>query len=410
MMSDKEPQPLVVARAIETLLCPARAALSGAAALFLAACGGENPGQRGQNGPTPVQTASPVRKEVTLWDEYVGRFQAVDRVEVRPRVSGYLEEVHFPDGAPVETGDLLFTIDRRPFEAALAGAKARLTAAETSQRLARAELARAEKLLDARAGSEEDYDRRLQAKQAADADVEAAKAAVQQAELDLEFTQIKSPIAGRASRDFVNRGNLVSAQETLLTSIVSMDPIHFVFTASERDYLNYLRLNESGARKSSRDVANPVRIKLEDQDEFKVDGRMNFVDNAINPTTGTIEGQAIVDNPDNFLTPGMFGRMRLFGRDPFEATLIPDRVVQFDQSRQFVWVVGDDDTAQMRPVELGRLVEDDMRIVEEGLAAEDQVIMSGFASLRPGAPVQPSPMERSEDPGAQAAASAAGGL
>lgn len=358
-------------------------------ALFaVQSCG--RPDSNGQfGGALPVSIVAPDRRIVQLWDEYVGRFEAVDRVEIRPRVSGYLEAVHFYDGDIVEQGELLFTIDPRPFKAALDGAKARAEAARTAQRLAINELARAKRLLDAKAGSQEEYDRRLQAKQAADADVAAANAAVEAAALDLEFTQIKSPIAGRAGRDLINKGNLVTAQTSLLTTVVSIDPIHFVFTGSESDYLNYSRLAQRGDRPSSREEANPVRIKLDDQTDYEIEGLVNFIDNSLRETTGTIEAQAVVENADGFLTPGMFGRLRLYGRDPFEATLIPDAVVQFDQTRQYVWVIGPENKAQIRPVTLGRVVDDGMRIVESGLSAEDRVIASGFAMLRPDAPVQP---------------------
>lgn len=358
------------------------------AALALSSC--ENAKSEG-SGPAalPVTAMAPVQKQVQIWDEYVGRFEAVNRVEIRPRVSGYLEAVHFYDGDIVEEGELLFSIDPRPFKAVLDGAEARAEAARTAQRLATGELARAKRLLDAKAGSQEEYDRRLQAKQAADADVAAARAAVEEAALNLEFTEIKSPIAGRAGRDLVNKGNLVTAQSTLLTTVVSIDPIHFVFTGSESDYLNYSRMAQRGVRPSSRDEANPVRIKLDDQKDYEIEGLINFIDNSLSATTGTIQAQAIVDNPDGFLTPGMFGRLRLYGRDPFEATLIPDAAVQFDQSRQFVWVVGPESKAEMRPVTLGRTVDENMRIVEAGLGPDDQVITSGFALLRPGAPVQP---------------------
>lgn len=359
-----------------------------AAALVLAGCG-RSPGDGQQFGPLPVTVVSPVVKEIQLWDEYVGRFEAVNRVEIRPRVSGYLEDVHFYDGDIVKEGELLFTIDPRPFQAALDGAKARAESARTAQRLAVNELARAKRLLDAKAGSQEEYDRRLQSKQAADADVAAANAAVEEAALNLEFTEIKSPIDGRAGRDLVNKGNLVTAQSSLLTTVVSIDPIHFVFTGSESDYLNYSRLAQTGARKSSRDEPNPVRIKLDDQQDYEIEGLVNFIDNSLSATTGTIEAQAVVDNPDGFLTPGMFGRLRLYARDPFGATMIPDAAIQFDQSRQFVWVVGPENKATMRPLTLGRVIDDNMRIVEAGLTPGDKVITSGFAILRPDAPVQP---------------------
>ncbi|MBI1394136.1 MAG: efflux RND transporter periplasmic adaptor subunit [Alphaproteobacteria bacterium] len=383
---------------------PARAAVVAAMALVLSACGGESGGQQAAQAIV-VPMASPVVKEVTVWDEYVGRFEAVNRVEIRPRVSGYLEAVHFQDGALIEKGDALFTIDPRPFRAALDGAQARAESARTAARLAAAELDRAKRLLESRAGSQEEYDRRLQAKQAADAEVAAANAAVTQAELELEFTDIRSPISGRASRDFVNTGNLVSAQTSLLTTIVSIDPIHFVFTGSEQDYLNYSRLSQAGNRESSRNAPNPVRIKLEDQEDYLVEGVMNFVDNALNPGTGTIEAQAIVENDDGFLTPGMFGRLRLYGRDPFQATLIPDTAIQFDQSRQFVWVMGEGGAAEMRTVRLGRLVADGMRIVEEGLSPADKIVVAGFARVRPGAPLQPAP---DGPPGGDASVASAG--
>lgn len=365
-----------------------RAPLAFSAAFLLAACGGGGGGGP-QQGALPVGVQTPIVKEVTIWDEYVGHFEAVNRVEVRPRVSGYLEVVHFEDGAVVKTGEPLFTIDRRPFEAALDAAEARVEAARTAQRLAAAELQRSKKLLDARAGSQEEYDQRLQAKQAADADLAAATAEARQASLDLEFTEVKSPIEGRVGRDLVNKGNLVSAGESLLTTVVSIDPIYFTFTGSERDYLRYIRLAKEGKRASSRVAPNPVRIKLEDDDDYAIEGTMSFVDNAISTTTGTIEAQAVVANEDGFLTPGMFGRMRLYGRDPFVATLIPDKLVQFDQNQQFVWLVGEENKAERRTIALGRLIDDGMRIVDDGLSEGDRVIASGFGALRPGAPVAP---------------------
>jgi len=354
----------------------------------LGACSEEQSPVRA-SGPISVDVQQPVVKEVTVWDEYIGRFEAIDRVEIRPRVSGYLDMVHFEDGAFVSVGEKLFTIDPRLFQAEVDRANAVLERARTGLRLAETELARAEPLLQSKALSQGDYDQRLQTKQAAEADVAAAQAALRLAELNLEFTEVRAPIAGRISSDLVNKGNLVTADQTLLTTIVSIDPIHFVFTGSEQDYLSYSRLARSGQRPSSREKANPVLIKLEDQDEFLISGVMNFVDNALDESTGTIQGRAIVENDDGLLVPGMFGDLRLYGRDPFEAILIPDTAVQFDQSRQFVWVATSDDTAEMRPVTLGRLVEDSLRIVEDGLSAEDRVIVSRFLALRPGMPLSP---------------------
>ena len=377
--------------------------LISAIGLFLAGCSG--PGQQSnQGGALPVNVATPVVKEVTVWDEYIGRFEAVNRVEVRPRVSGYLQAVHFDDGSFVKAGDPLFTIDPRPFEAEVARAEAQLESARTGQRLADSELVRSQRLLEARAVSQEDYERRLQAKQEADASVASAEAALRQAQLNLEFTDIRASIDGRLSRDLINIGNLVTAQTSLLTTIVSMDPIHFVFTASEQDYLNYSRLARSGERESSREKRNPVLIKLEDQETYGIEGVMDFVDNAIDASTATIQGRAIVENEDGFLTPGMFGHLRLYGRDPFEAILVPDTAVQFDQSRQFVWTVGDENKAEMRPVRLGRLVEDQMRIVEEGIAPDDLIIVSNFLALQPGMPLSPVQV-RDESSGSESPAS-----
>jgi len=363
-----------------------------AAAVAVAACGAETGGGR-PDGPVPVAVVNPEIREVQLWDEYIGRFEAVERVEIRPRVSGFLEEVHFEDGLEVEAGQLLFTIDQRPFEAALAAAEADRDAAEAVARFAAQELARSERLLDGPAGNREVYDRRLQEKSSADAALEAAEAAVKTAALDLDFSTIESPLAGRVGRDLINRGNLVTAGDSLLTTVVTTDPIYFVFTGSEQDYLRYLRLAQDGDRESSRYAPNPVRIRLEDQDAFEIEGVMDFVDNEIDQSTGSITGRAVVENDDGFLTPGMFGRMRLYGRDPYEAILVPDAAVQFDQSRQFVWVVDGEGKAAMRFVRLGRVLEDGMRIVEEGLSSDDRVIVGGVMGVRPGAPVDARPAD-----------------
>lgn len=382
--------------------CASNLLFSSGLGIFLAGCSGPDQ-QNNQGGAFPVNVTEPIVKEVTIWDEYIGRFEAVNRVEIRPRVSGYLQAVHFEDGSFVKAGAPLFTIDPRPFEAEVARAEAQLESARTGQRLADSELERSKRLLESRAVSQEDYERRLQAKQEADAGVASAEAALRQAELNLEFTDIRAPLDGRLSRDLINKGNLVTAQTSLLTTIVSIDPIHFVFTASEQDYLKYSRLDISGERESSRDKPNPVLIKLEDQDEYAIEGAMNFVDNTIDASTATIQGRAIVDNADGFLTPGMFGHMRLYGRDPFDALLIPDQAIQFDQSRQFVWVVNENNQAEMRPVVLGRLVADQMRIIESGLGPEDRLVVGNFLAMRPGLPLTPLPAGR--DPQAPDAAS-----
>lgn len=368
----------------------------------LQACGGGAPQQ--QQGPMPVRTFQPQSRDVTLWDEYIGRFTAVNRVEIRPRVSGYLEEVHFQDGAMVEEGALLFTVDQRPFQASLSRAEAEFEAVRTQRNLAEAELKRASELLEARAGSQEEYDQALQSRDAARANLQAAQAAVRQASLDLDFTEIRAPIAGRISQHLVDIGNLVSAEQSLLTTIVSVDPIYFEFSAAEQDYQRYLELDRSGDRASSRTNPNPVRIRIANQQDYSVEGVMDFVDNEIDATTGTILGRARIDNPSGLLTPGLFGELRLYGRDPYEAILIPDSAVQFDQSRQFVWIVSAEGQAQMQFITPGRLVEDDMRIIDDGLSPDHQVIIGGLAMLQPGVPVQPKPQGAGDAPGPAAAA------
>ncbi|MCQ8184489.1 efflux RND transporter periplasmic adaptor subunit [Parvularcula maris] len=355
--------------------------------LLAAACGGGGEPASGQADALPVRTQKPEAREVVLWDEYIGRFEAVERAELRPRVSGYLEEVHFEDGAMVEEGQLLFTIDQRPFQATLDQARSSFEQVRTNQRLADAELSRAKQLLDARAGSQEEYDRALQARDAARASLAGAEAEVRRAQLDMGFTEVKAPISGRIGQRRIDRGNLITAGETVLTTIVAVDPIHFTFTGTEGDYLNYVRLARQGNRPSSRDAPNPVQIKIEGAESYDVRGEMDFVDNEIDASTGTIVGRAIVRNEESILTPGMFGEMRLYGRDPFEAMVIPDRAVQFDQDKQFVWVIGEDGNSAMRFVELGRLLGDNMRIIDGGLEADADVIVGGFTNLRPGTPV-----------------------
>ncbi|MEO1043539.1 MAG: efflux RND transporter periplasmic adaptor subunit [Pseudomonadota bacterium] len=359
-------------------------------AALLAACGSPGDSQ-GQGGPMPVRVMSPATETVELWDDYIGRFTAVERVELRPRVSGYLDAVHFDDGAIVETGQLLFTVDQRPFAAALERAEAEFEAVRTQRSLSEAELARAQELLEARAGSREEYDQALQARDASRANLRAAEAAVRQAALELEFTEIRAPISGRIGQDLIDVGNLVSAEQTLLTTIVSIDPIYFEFNGTEQDYLRYIELDRDGNRKSSRLEPNPVRVRIASQDDYSIEGVMDFVNNEIDARSGTILGRARFDNPEGFLTPGLFGELRLYGRDPFEALLIPDEAVQFDQSRQFVWMISETGEATMRVVELGRLLDDGRRIIESGLTADDQVIIGGLAVLQPGMPVQALP-------------------
>lgn len=358
--------------------------------LLLAACG-QPPPQQPQQGPPAVTVASPAVVQMMDWDEYTGRLAAVDSVEVRARVNGWLQSVHFDDGAIVEQGDLLFVIDPRPYEAVHNQAKAEVTRARVRLELAGNDLARARRLFESRAISEEELDARTQEQKEATAALQAAEAAVAASALDVEFTRVRAPIRGRIGRELVTVGNLVSggsAGSTLLTTIVSLDPIHVYFTADERAFLRYQRLAREGARPSSRDTANPVRIQLADEQGFPHEGRMDFVDNRVDEATGTMQGRAVVPNPDGVLTPGLFARVQLLGEGPYEAILVPDAAIGTDQAQRFVYLVGDDNVVRRRAVTPGRLVQN-LRVVREGLSAGDRVVIEGLQRARPGSPVTP---------------------
>jgi RND family efflux transporter MFP subunit len=361
--------------------------------MVLAACGergGEGQAQA-QDAPPTVTVANPVQREVTEWDEYVGRFRAVDHVEVRARVSGYLQSVEFKDGQLVEAGDLLFVIDPRPFQVQVDQAKAALDEARSQVRLALRDVNRARPLLERGNIAESTFDERLQALEEGRASVKVAEAALAAAELELEFTTVEAPVAGRMSRTQVTLGNLVTggaAGATLLTTLVSTDPIHFYFDVSEADYLKYTRLDREGARPSSRETANPVRLALLDEDEFVHEGRMDFVENTVDFDSGTVTGRALVDNPDGLLIPGLFAKIRLVGSGTYDALLLPDEVIGTDQNNRFVLTVGEDNTARYNQVTLGPII-DGLRVIRSGISADDRVITNGLQRARPGAPVTP---------------------
>ena len=341
--------------------------------------------------PAAVVVASPLVMRLTEWDEYTGRFEATDRVEVRARVDGYIDSIHFRDGAIVKAGDLLFVIDPRPYEAVLEGARADVVRAETRLELATTDFTRGEALFAIRGISQEEFDRRAQARKEAEASLIVARAAGRVAALNLEFTRVRAPIGGRIAQNFVSVGNVISggqAGSTVLTTIVAIDPIQFVFDASEADYLKYNRMNASGERRTSRDTPNPVRIRLLDESTFTHVGKMDFVDNRVDPATGTIIGRALVPNPGGFLTPGQFGRLQLIGSGEFDALLVPDSAILSDQSRRFVWVIGKDEVPEQRIVEPGHL-EQGLRVVRAGLQREDRIVINGMQRVRPGAKVAP---------------------
>ncbi|MEO0729465.1 MAG: efflux RND transporter periplasmic adaptor subunit [Pseudomonadota bacterium] len=343
--------------------------------------------------PAPqVTVAQPLAKSVTRWDEFSGRFEAVDNVDVRPRVSGFVEKVHFEDGQIVAAGDLLFSIDKRPFEIEVAVAAAAIARAKAQVGLQENEVERARPLARSRTLSRRDLQQREANLDIARAELASAEATLRSARLNLEWADVRAPIGGRVSNNKVGVGALVtggSSQATILTTIVSLDPIHFVFDASEADFLRYVRLFQSGKRPSSRDAGNPVRIKLSDEEGWPHTGRMDFVDNQLNPRSGTIRGRAILKNGDQILTPGLFGRMQLFGGE-FDALLVPDSAIVSDQARKIVFVVDANNKVGARPVTLGPL-DAGLRVVQSGLQPDDRVVINGIANpaVRPGATVNP---------------------
>ncbi|WP_240506026.1 efflux RND transporter periplasmic adaptor subunit [Erythrobacter colymbi] len=338
--------------------------------------------------PPTVAVAAPLERSITDWDDYVGRFEAIDDVEVVPRVSGNVTRIAFREGLAVGKGQVLYEIDPRPFRAALAQAEAEVARARANAAVARSELARAETLLPDNAISKELYDQKAAAAKAADAALAAARATAETRRLDLSFTQVRAPVAGRVSDRRASLGDYVTAGQTVLTRVVSVDPIWFTFDGAESFYLKYIRQDAKGERQSSRYAPNPVEIQLADEDSYRWRGRMVFVDNALDPRSGTIKARAEVSNPDGFLVPGLFGRARLLGSGAYKGLLVPDEAVITDQTRRAVFVLGKDNKVEMRNVELGPMVEG-LRVVRSGIKPGDKVVLDGLARLQPGAVVTP---------------------
>lgn len=357
-------------------------ALSILLSLTLAACSG---GDEAQGGPPqlPVTAAAPLVRAVTEWDDYVGRFEAVDSVEVRPRASGYLQRTHFTDGQYVRAGQLLFTIDARPSQAALDQARAQLARASATLANARTELARSETLAKSQAASQEEVEQRRAAVRTGEADVAAANAAIRAASLNVGFTRVVAPISGRVSQRLVDPGNSVTADQTILTTIVSTSPIHFSFQGSEASLLEYERRGDT--------LQNaPVRIKLQGADDYGINGRIDFVDNALSNGSGTITVRAVVQNADGKLRPGLFGQLQLAASAPRPAFLLPDTAIVTDGARRVVYVIGAKDVVQARPVTLGPVV-GNLRVIKSGVTAKDRIIVGGIQRARPGQPAKVQP-------------------
>lgn len=372
----------------------------------LTGCGGKD--KESHPPALEVPAAHPLANPIVEWDEYTGRFEATHRVEVRARVSGYIDSIHFKDGQRVKKDDVLFIIDPRPFKIALTRAKAELQQAEAEYRQAKNDFTRSQQLFESKAVSAEEFDQRQQTMFAAEARVEAVRSEVDKAALELEFTEVKSPIDGQVSRDFVHEGNLISGGSegaTLLTTVIAYDPIYFYFEASEAQYLKYMRMNQQGGGPAQNGGGNPVFVKLLDEEDFRHEGRLDFVDNELDAGTGTIQFRGVFDNKDHVLEPGLFGRARIMGSPEYTAILVPDRVISTDQSQKFVYVVGENNTVEMRKVKLGPLHQKEFRVIREGLSAEDVVIIGNIQKVRPDMPVTPAMTEitREEKPHGPAA-------
>ena len=369
---------------------PAAALVVAAVLLALAGCD-QSDKQASAPPPPSVTVTKPIARTVVDQDEYVGRFVAVDSVEVRSRVSGYLSEIHFTDGQMVKKGDLLFVIDHRPFQIALDQMRANLAQARANFAFTEADLARGQELVHNRTITEQSYDQRKQAKSVAEASVKAQEAMVHQAELDLnEYSELRAPIDGRIGDRRVSVGNLVTggngSNTTLLATIVSVDPIRFEFTFDEASYLRYQRFAGTDAQMASGEGGVSVTLKLIDERDFEHTGKMDFVDNVIDRSSGTIRGRAVFANPKGLFTPGMFGRVRVPGSPPHTALLIPDAAIGTEQSRKYVLVVDDGSVARLKYVVPAQL-EDGLRVINEGLAASDRVIINGLMRARAGVKV-----------------------
>ncbi|MDH0865565.1 efflux RND transporter periplasmic adaptor subunit [Mitsuaria sp. GD03876] len=363
-----------------------RTAVAGAfVALLLTACGQQQDQQQQHGGPPPVSVAPAISREVQDFDEFTARLEAPDTVEIRARVAGTLDKVHFREGQVVKKGDPLFTIDPRPFRAEVARAEAQLAAARTAADLAKADLGRAEKLVAIQGVSQQEIDQLKSSVRNNDANIRAAEAAVTQAKLNLEFTEVRAPVTGRSSRANVTAGNLVNVGEPVLTTVVSSDKVYAYFDASEATFLKYAAAARAGGAK--REQANKVYLGLANEQGYPHEGRMDFVDNRLNPATATIRGRAVFDNKDGTFTPGLFARVKLEGTGAYTATLIPERAIGTDQSNKVVMVVGPNNIVAPRPVVPGAQF-DGYRAVQ-GVKPGELVIFDGLQHAMPGAPVTP---------------------
>jgi RND family efflux transporter MFP subunit len=367
-----------------------RGALLSICLIMMPGC--EKPAQQQGGHPAPtVSVLNPIERDVVEWDEYTGRLKEVESVEVRARVSGMLERADFLEGTIVNKGDLLFELDRRPFEAAVQQAQGDLESAQAQFALAQVEFKRLDELRASAAVSGTEYEQQREKVAQGRASITGREGALKTAKLNLEFAEVRAPITGRISNKMVNAGNFINGGEgdsTILTTIKSQAPIYCYVDADERSLLKYQRLAKEKKRASAREAKVPAFLQLADETTFEHEGVIDFVDNSLNPNTGTLRARAVFDNKDGVLTPGLFGRLRVPGSGQYKAILIPSEAIGTDQAQKFVYVVGDDNKALARPVTLGTDF-DGFRVVLKGLATEDRVIVNGLMKVRPGAEVVP---------------------
>ena len=365
------------------------------AAAVLAACSGGHAEEAGAPPPPQVSAAPVLVKQVSQWDEFSGRVEAVQSVELRPRVSGYIDKVNYVEGQEVKKGEVLFTIDARSYQAEYDRAAAELARARTQATLARSESERAKRLSEQQAISTETAEQRRAAADQSGAAVQAAQAALDAARLNLEFTKVRAPIDGRAGRAMVTAGNLVTAGDSasVLTTLVSLDTVFVYFDADESTFLRYAQMARKGERPSERDSALPVKVGLSGEEGYPHAGKVDFLDNQVARSTGTIRVRALLDNADRQFTPGLFARVRIPGSERYSTTLIPEAAIATDQDRRYVLVVDDTGTVEYRPVQLGG-VHEGRRVVRDGLVPGEQVVVSGLQRARPGSKVTPQPADQ----------------
>ena len=356
---------------------------------LLSACSDNNAQAQQQQPQAPTVSVAPVIYErLTEWDEFTGRLESPESVELRPRVSGYIESVAFEEGSIVEAGKPLFFIDSRPFEAEIKRLDAELTGAKSQLKLAKISYERADTLTSRNTLSKEIFDNRFAELEQAKARVQSVVAALDVAKATLSYTRVEAPITGRVPRAKIPSGNYVSAGQSVLTSIVSIDRVYAYFDADEQTYLKYVQLAKEGARPSSRDVKNPVYMALANESNYPHEGYIDFVDNQVNPSTGTIRGRAVFQNNEGSFIPGLFARIKLVGSATYEGILIDDKAIGTDLNSKFVLVLDENNTVQYRPITLGEKL-NGMRIVKSGLNAEDKIVVKGLQRVRPGTPVSP---------------------